>query len=87
LRVRQTSSTALALARFLVGHAAVTVRATGMGDTRTLVIPVAPSIFWEAGPQARAEMNIADGLVRVSVGVEDEADLIADFAQAMSPQE
>jgi len=27
-------------------------------------------------------MGIEDSLVRVSVGIEDEADLIADFAQA-----
>ena len=59
------------------------VKSTGMGDTRTLVIPVAPTIFWEAGAQARAEMGIADGLVRVSVGLEDEADLMADFGQAL----
>jgi O-acetylhomoserine (thiol)-lyase len=60
------------------------VLATGMGDTRTLVIPVAPTIFWEAGAQVRAEMGIAEGLIRVSIGLEDEADLIADFAQALS---
>ncbi len=59
------------------------IKATGMGDTRTLVIPVAPTIFWEAGAQARAEMGIADGLIRLSVGLEDSADLLADFAQAL----
>ena len=59
------------------------VKATGMGDTRTLIIPVAPTIFWEAGAAARAEMGIADGLVRVSVGLEDAQDLIADFDQAL----
>lgn len=61
----------------------IPIKATGLGDTRTLVIPVAPTIFWEAGPQVRAQMGIAEGLVRVSVGLEDEADLIADFAQAL----
>lgn len=60
------------------------VLATGLGDTRTLVIPVAPTIFWEAGPTARAEMGIADGLVRVSLGLEEPADLIADFEQALA---
>ncbi|TDP64289.1 cystathionine gamma-synthase family protein [Roseateles toxinivorans] len=59
------------------------IKATGLGDTRTLIIPVAPTIFWEAGPAVRAEMGIADGLIRLSVGLEDEADLIADFAQAL----
>ena len=61
----------------------VITRATGMGDTRTLVIPVAPSIYWEAGPEVRASMNIGDGLVRMSVGLEEVEDLIADFEQAL----
>ena len=59
------------------------VKATGLGDTRSLVIPVAHTIFWEAGAQARADMGIADGLIRISVGLEDPADLLADFAQAL----
>ncbi len=60
------------------------LKATGMGDNRTLIIPVAPTIFWEAGAEVRAEMDIPDGLIRVSVGLEDEADLIADFDQALA---
>lgn len=60
------------------------VLATGLGDTRTLVIPVAPTIFWEAGAAVRAEMGIADGLIRVSLGLEAEADILADFEQALS---
>jgi len=59
------------------------VVATGLGDTRTLIIPVAPTIFWEAGAQVRAAMGIADGLIRLSVGLEDTADLMADFEQAL----
>jgi O-acetylhomoserine (thiol)-lyase len=59
------------------------IAATGLGDTRTLIIPVAPTIFWEAGAAIRAEMGIADGLIRLSVGLEDEADLLADFAEAL----
>lgn len=59
------------------------VKATGLGDTRSLIIPVAHTIFWEAGAPARAEMGIADGLIRLSVGLEDGADLLADFAQAL----
>ena len=60
------------------------IKATGLGDNRTLIIPVAPTIFWEAGPEARAAMGIAEGLVRLSVGLEDEADLIADFEKALA---
>ena len=59
------------------------IKATGLGDTRTLIIPVAPTIFWEAGAEMRAVMGIADGLIRLSVGLEDSADLVADFEQAL----
>jgi O-acetylhomoserine (thiol)-lyase len=59
------------------------VRATHLGDTRALVIPVAPTTYREMGPERRASMGIADSLVRVSVGIEDEADLLTDFTQAL----
>lgn len=59
------------------------VKATGLGDNRTLVIPVAPTIYWEAGPAVRKEMSIADGLVRVSIGLEPADELIADFERAL----
>jgi O-acetylhomoserine (thiol)-lyase len=62
----------------------VPVVATGLGDTRTLIIPVAPTIFWEAGASVRAAMGIKDGLIRLSVGLEDVADLLADFEQALA---
>jgi len=60
------------------------IAATGLADNRTLIIPVAQTIFWEAGAAVRAEMGIAEGLIRLSVGLEDSADLIADFAQALA---
>ena len=59
------------------------LKATGLADTRSLIIPVAHTIFWEAGPETRRAMGIADSLIRVSVGLEDAADLIADFDQAL----
>jgi O-acetylhomoserine (thiol)-lyase len=60
----------------------IVVLSSNLGDNRTLAIPVAHTIFWEMGAARRAEMGIEDSLVRVSVGIEDEGDLIADFAQA-----
>ncbi|MTW11489.1 cystathionine gamma-synthase family protein [Pseudoduganella eburnea] len=56
---------------------------SNLGDTRTLVIPVSHTIFYEMGPERRASMGIADSLIRVSVGIEDTADLIADFKSAL----
>lgn len=57
--------------------------ATGLGDTRTLIIPVAHTIFWEMGAAKRAEMGIAESLIRVSVGIEDRQDILDDFKQAL----
>jgi O-acetylhomoserine (thiol)-lyase len=59
------------------------VLSSNLGDTRTLAIPVAHTIYWEMGPERRASMGIAESLIRVSVGIEDRDDLIADFAQAL----
>jgi O-acetylhomoserine (thiol)-lyase len=56
-----------------------------LSDNRTLAIPVAQTIFWELGSDRRAEMGIADGLIRVSVGIEEAGDLEADWLQALSP--
>jgi O-acetylhomoserine (thiol)-lyase len=61
----------------------IVVLSSNLGDNRTLAIPVAQTIYWEMGAARRAEMGIADSLVRVSVGIEDTDDLIADFAQAL----
>jgi len=60
------------------------IKATGLGDTRTLIIPVAHTIFWEAGAAVRAAMGIADGMIRLSVGLEELEDLRADFEQALA---
>jgi O-acetylhomoserine (thiol)-lyase len=55
-----------------------------LADNRTLAIPVAQTIYYEMGPERRAEMGIADGLIRLSVGIEDIADLIDDFSRALA---
>ena len=59
------------------------ISSSHLGDNRTLAIPVAHTIYWEMGPARRAEMGIADSLVRLSIGIEDNADLIEDFRQAL----
>lgn len=62
----------------------VVILATHVGDTRSLALPAAQTIYYEMGPALRAQMGIAEGLIRLSVGIEDEADLLADFARAFS---
>jgi O-acetylhomoserine (thiol)-lyase len=57
---------------------------SNLGDTRSLAIPVAHSIYFEMGSERRASMGIDDSLVRFSVGIEEPDDLLADFEQALA---
>lgn len=59
------------------------IKSSNLGDTRTLAIPVAHTIFFELGAERRAEMGIPDSMVRLSVGIEDTEDLINDFKQVL----
>lgn len=61
----------------------IVLMATHLGDTRSLALPAAHTIYYEMGPERRKQMGIADSLIRVSVGIEDEADLLHDFDQAL----
>ncbi len=60
------------------------VASSNLGDTRTLAIPVAHTIYHEMGAERRASMGIADSMIRFSVGVEDTEDLLEDFQRALA---
>ncbi|UOE49334.1 cystathionine gamma-synthase family protein [Mucilaginibacter sp. SMC90] len=59
------------------------VKSSNLGDTRTLAIPVAQTIFFELGAERRAEMGIPESMIRLSVGIEDLEDLLEDFKTAL----
>ena len=61
----------------------VVIKSSNLGDTRTLAIPVAQTIVFELGADKRAEMGIPEGMIRLSVGIEDLDDLMEDFKQAL----
>ncbi|TGV07159.1 cystathionine gamma-synthase family protein [Alcaligenaceae bacterium 429] len=61
----------------------VVALATHLGDTRSLTLPVAHTIYYEMGAEQRALMGIADNLLRISIGIEDYDDLEGDFSQAL----
>lgn len=60
------------------------IASSNLGDTRTLAIPVAHTIFFEMGAERRASMGISDNMIRLSVGIEDIDDLLQDFSQALA---
>ena len=59
------------------------VRSTSLGDVFTSVLHPATASHRDLLPARRRELGIADGLIRISVGIEDVADVLADIEQAL----
>ncbi|MCU0729551.1 MAG: PLP-dependent transferase, partial [Sphingopyxis sp.] len=54
-----------------------------IGDSRTLLTHPASTTHHSVGPDARAEMGVTEGMIRINVGLEDPDDIIADLDQAL----
>lgn len=59
------------------------LKATSLGDVQTLVLYPAISSHRDLSPALRERLGIGDNLLRLSVGIEDADDIIADLAQAL----
>jgi len=57
--------------------------AESLGGVESLVCVPARMTHASVPPERRAAMGLTDGLVRLSVGIEDAADLITDLAEAL----
>lgn len=57
--------------------------ATTLGDVYSLVLYPAMSTHRDLSPQERAAAGIGDGLLRLSVGIEDVGDILADLEHAL----
>lgn len=53
-----------------------------IGDSRTLALHMASTIYSDFDNKTRAFLGITDGLIRVSVGLENALDIINDFLKA-----
>ncbi len=58
--------------------------ANNLGDTKSLVTHPATTTHQRLEPAERARLGITDGLVRLSVGLEDVADIMDDLDQALN---
>jgi cystathionine gamma-lyase len=74
----------LADARRFLERCQVFALAESLGGVESLIEHPAIMTHASLPPEKRAALGIGDGLVRLSVGVEDEADLIADLEQALA---
>ena len=54
-----------------------------LGDAKSLITHPATTTHRAMGPEGRAAIGLSDGVVRLSVGLEDADDLIADLEQAL----
>ena len=59
------------------------VLAPTLGDVDTLVLHPASSSHLHVAREVRMQNGITDGLIRISVGIENEGDLVADFGEAL----
>jgi O-acetylhomoserine (thiol)-lyase len=67
----------------LINHLKFATNATNIGDTRTLVIHPASTIYTHSTEEQQRNAGVYEDSIRISIGIEDIADLIADFAQAI----
>ena len=58
--------------------------AASLGGVETTVSPSALTSHRSLTPEERARIGISQGTVRVSVGIEDPGDIVADFEQALA---
>jgi O-succinylhomoserine sulfhydrylase len=68
--------------RFLNALNIVTI-SNNLGDAKSIITHPATTTHQRLTPEQRADLGITDGLVRLSVGLEDAADLTNDLLQAL----
>lgn len=55
-----------------------------LGDARTTIVHPATTTHYRIGPEERARAGIGDGVVRISVGLENVEDIIADLEPGLA---
>jgi cystathionine beta-lyase/cystathionine gamma-synthase len=70
-------------ARKVLNHVKLCSLAESLGGVETLISHPATMTHSSVPPAVRERIGITDGLIRVSVGIEDVEDLIADLDQAL----
>jgi cystathionine beta-lyase/cystathionine gamma-synthase len=73
-----------ATARKFLGAVRLFTLAESLGGVESLVCHPASMTHASVPPAERARVGLSDGLVRLSVGIEDAEDLIADLDQALA---
>ena len=61
----------------------LTTMTANIGDSRTLVLHMASTIYRDFDADTREFLGITEGLIRVSVGLENPSDIVDDFLNAV----
>jgi cystathionine beta-lyase/cystathionine gamma-synthase len=61
----------------------IATNAPSLGGVETLITRPASTSHAGMSPDERRKLGISDGLVRISVGIENTDDLIQDFSKAL----
>lgn len=67
----------------LINALKLATNATNIGDVRTLVIHPSSTIYAHGSEEQKRHAGVFEDTIRISVGIEDKEDLIADFKQAV----
>jgi cystathionine gamma-synthase/methionine-gamma-lyase len=62
----------------------IIVRATSLGDVHSMALHPVTSSHREVAPKHRERMGIKENLIRLSIGIEDAEDIIADIERALA---
>ncbi|WP_225747496.1 O-succinylhomoserine sulfhydrylase [Eikenella sp. Marseille-P7795] len=67
----------------VIDHVKVFSKTANLGDVRSTITHPWTTTHCRMEPKAKLEAGIREGLIRLSIGLEDSADLIADLQQAL----
>jgi cystathionine beta-lyase/cystathionine gamma-synthase len=67
----------------LLGRLTIPLVAVSLGGVESLVIRPAVTAYADVAAEERGRLGVTDGLIRLSVGIENADELIADFTQAL----
>lgn len=67
----------------MIDHLQCALNVTNIGDTKTLVVHPASTIFVNSNEEERRAAGVFEDQIRISVGLENVQDLMRDFDEAL----
>ncbi len=68
----------------LLNRLQLVTQTANIGDNRTLALHMRSTIYRDFDEETRSSLGVTEGLIRISIGLEDPLGLVEDFLQAMA---